>query len=185
MFSKRHLTLISVNKSLSLNRDKQASQECQTYIGVYRGALIILTGRSQWCRRTKDPSRIQFARNWPPQEQQIQESRRELVASWKDRIDVQVQSRWVWYGFQSVSNIKCSLAEYYETDYNLLILKVLSIHVMWLQCTFISRWSTCWRWINWIPSQICRIKMAQALSVRTKSSSMTRSKSSPPSILRQ
>lgn len=46
-----------------------------------------------------------------------------------------------------------------------------------------SRCRTCWRWMNWMPSQICRMKMAQALSVSTKSSSITRSKSSPPSML--
>ena len=49
--------------------------------------------------------------------------------------------------------------------------------------TFMSRWRTCWRWMNWMPSQICRMKMAHALSVSTKSSSITRSKSSPPSML--
>ncbi len=49
--------------------------------------------------------------------------------------------------------------------------------------TFMSRCRTCWRWMNWMPSQICRMKMAQALSVSTKSSSITRSKSSPPSML--
>lgn len=46
-----------------------------------------------------------------------------------------------------------------------------------------SRWRTCCKWMNWMPSQICRMKMAQARSVRTKSSSITRSKSSPPSML--
>ena len=49
--------------------------------------------------------------------------------------------------------------------------------------TFMSRWTMlCW-WMNSTPWQICRMKMAQARSVKMKSSSMTRSNSSPPSIL--
>ena len=49
--------------------------------------------------------------------------------------------------------------------------------------TFMSRWRTRCRCMNWMPSQIWRMKMAQARSVNMKSSSITRSNSSPPSIL--
>lgn len=49
--------------------------------------------------------------------------------------------------------------------------------------TLRSRWRMfCW-WMKSTPSQICLMKTVQAFSVNTKSSSITRSKSSPPSML--
>lgn len=50
--------------------------------------------------------------------------------------------------------------------------------------TFRSRCKIFWPCMNSIPSHICRIKTAQLRSVSTKSSSITLSKSSPPSILK-
>ena len=52
----------------------------------------------------------------------------------------------------------------------------------WL--TFKSRWRICFEWINETPSRTWRMKQTHAFSVRTNSSSITRSKSSPPRILK-
>ena len=49
--------------------------------------------------------------------------------------------------------------------------------------TFKSRWRMCFECMKETPSRICFMKHIQAFSVRTNSSSITRSNSSPPGML--
>ena len=54
-----------------------------------------------------------------------------------------------------------------------------------IEITLRSKWIMCCWWMYATASTICRMKAAHAFSVKTNSSSITRSKSSPPPILKK
>lgn len=140
-----------------------------------------LTRRSRWYRQTTCLCRSQFGQSWPLRERRILACRRELEVFSTDRSDVPIQNRSVWSGYllewgKGYSPAKKKYKAHHQIAYQ-------NFKMYLNNRTFMSKWRTCWRWMNWIPSQIWRMKMAQARSVKTKSSSITLSKSSPPSML--
>lgn len=64
---------------------------------------------------------------------------------------------------------------------SLILLPVLLTHIMFSGLR--SRWTTPCLWMKLTPSMICSMYLITSLSVNSKSSSMIRSKSSPPEIL--